>query len=354
MQPALSALSFPCHQYYTELAASQMTGYGGSGRIVLEAPCSVDKLGLSTQGVPPNVILVDNVMAGGWADTQGVVLGDRLVAVNGRSVNCQNSITAEDFKSAMAARPLHLQFSHNRPVEKLRVLLGAEQPSDLDLGLSLEGVPPDERIVVLSVEPGGWAEQHGIKQYDVLAAFNDVPTFKMTSNDEVSQIKMLPPLQRPNKHATAPILLHQYTKARPLTLDFERGSLTSSKEAPTADLTADNVGEMASAAATAAKNVSEPPSSDVTMGTATADSTTDDVPSWQMQQPLQPRMDRSCLHQRPSRALVALLLLAAVVMLVCRRRSSFSPSRLEISAGHLFCFDAPTRAGLRPHSLRHR
>lgn len=70
----------------------------------------VQKIGFTVPSLPPQLVIVKNVIAGSWAAKQKVVPGDVLISVNGINVT---EMTADEFKAYMQGRPLDLSFIVN-------------------------------------------------------------------------------------------------------------------------------------------------------------------------------------------------------------------------------------------------
>lgn len=182
------------------------------GYLTVEVPATVEKLGMISSGLPPKEVILSEIAPGGWADLQGIKSGDTLVAVNGLNID---EVTGETFKREMSSRPLELRLIHNRldrepgreivwgPIKEdgrrsLTVTAGPGLRTDgsQKLGLSFEGVPPAQQVVVREVTPDGWADEHCIKPGDVLLALNGRAPCKMTGGqDEFNKYRMMRPLE---------------------------------------------------------------------------------------------------------------------------------------------------------------
>lgn len=91
-------------------------------------------------------------MAGSWADAQGVLAGDQLVAVNDRPTA---SLTQEDIGVALRARPLRLSLARSLAAAPAPTRLEVEADTEERLGFKPGGQVP--HVYVEKLFPNGWA-----------------------------------------------------------------------------------------------------------------------------------------------------------------------------------------------------
>lgn len=90
----------------------------------------VERIGFTVPSLPPQLVIVKNVIAGSWAAKQKVVPGDVLISVNGIHVT---EMTADEFKAFMQGRPLELSFIVNplrNKVKSVTLNLDATESED--------------------------------------------------------------------------------------------------------------------------------------------------------------------------------------------------------------------------------
>lgn len=66
----------------------------------------VDRVGLSVSSLPPELVVIKRIEDGSWAYEAGIEPGDFILGVNGVSIH---EMTADDFKQALAMRPIKLK-----------------------------------------------------------------------------------------------------------------------------------------------------------------------------------------------------------------------------------------------------
>ena len=175
----------------------------------VEANESVGRLGFKPDSLPPvEQMLVKSVDAGGWAEGAGIQAGDALLAVNNIPVA---KLQKEDFVGMMTSlRPLQLaleragksspeqtkETSKEKLTETLKQAFTVEANESVGrLGFKPDSLPPVERMLVKSVDAGGWAEGAGIQAGDALLAVNNIPVAKLQKEDFVGMMTSLRPLQ---------------------------------------------------------------------------------------------------------------------------------------------------------------
>lgn len=127
----------------------------------------VPTLQLRFVGSPPGPLVVRRAAPGDWASSGfGIVSGDELVGLNGTALT---TMKLHNVQTMLKRRPLWLHFRFG----------GALVKEDVEsLGLRLDGAPPGS-VTVWSVEPGGWAESHGVKPGDHLRALGGQPVDRL-------------------------------------------------------------------------------------------------------------------------------------------------------------------------------
>merc|ERR1712151_502837 len=73
------------------------------------------RLGMTFCALPPGPLVVNTVLAGDWAEKNGVVEGETIVAVNGRNP-CE--ISRDEFMEMMKKRPIVLTLDRPAPVKQ--------------------------------------------------------------------------------------------------------------------------------------------------------------------------------------------------------------------------------------------
>jgi len=133
------------------------------GRFRALAGKSDKLLGLNFIGVTPQRMIVRTVTAAKWANSNGVTIGDELLAVNGQKVK---SMTKERITAVLQAS--------NRPTELMFVRGGgflSAGVEDRPLGLHTSGKPP-QPVFIEHVKPGSWGERAGVVAGSELLAVN--------------------------------------------------------------------------------------------------------------------------------------------------------------------------------------
>lgn len=212
------AEELPAEHAVPTLARKRASKMGAKIDLVAE---DGDDLGFAPSGFPPERIFVVGIEDAGWADMHGLEVGDELLTLNGQGVT---TMTRGSFQQAVCVRPLQLTFANSRMADdmpatgpsvadvegaapaaghspltsgppalpvmtagppKLPGLPGAPagdtktkvvdyvNEGDKKLGFKPSGTDPESTILVETVEPGGLAENQGVKAGDRLMEANN-------------------------------------------------------------------------------------------------------------------------------------------------------------------------------------
>jgi len=173
---------------------------------------SVEELGMVFGSLPPNNLVVRDILDGGWGEMEGVKVGDRFVTVNGKPVP---EMTAEEFQAAYEKRPLRLQLFigvDHTPEDGDEVgpqlakvadsaRRGAVGRGEIELIVDKDvekigmviSIPP-KPFEVRKVTPGGWADEKGIEPGDTFTRINDTPAHAMNNAVFTNLVQNVRPL----------------------------------------------------------------------------------------------------------------------------------------------------------------
>jgi len=185
------------------------------GSLVLVADDNDKKLGWTPSAFPPDRVRVKVVEPGSWANARGLVVGDELVAVNGKPAT---DMGREDLGAAMRRRPLRLCFAARSTPIVLDMLEGhtsqrasfsqvrigppnlasfgpleeaVAREGDEHLGMHI-GSPPPGVVVVRTVTDGGWAQKAGLQPGSRVVMVNGEATTTMLADTFRAAVKGRP------------------------------------------------------------------------------------------------------------------------------------------------------------------
>eukprot|EP00929_Paragymnodinium_shiwhaense_P062409 TRINITY_DN3115_c1_g2_i3.p1 TRINITY_DN3115_c1_g2~~TRINITY_DN3115_c1_g2_i3.p1 ORF type:complete len:349 (-),score=55.76 TRINITY_DN3115_c1_g2_i3:349-1395(-) len=175
------------------------------------------ELGFDTTD-PPDAIILQNVVAGSWAELKGLRNGDTLVSIQSEVAR---TMAAEQLQGMIkSTRPLKLSFrkptpgtlaadsrqhasgapaqSTSRPAAisssstppKITVFLEAEE-DDAVLGFKPVGLPP-QQVLLKQVYAGGWAEAQALSPGDEILEVNGIRTRDMIAADFTRHLRARP------------------------------------------------------------------------------------------------------------------------------------------------------------------
>ena len=137
-----------------------------------------------------------SIDAGGWAENAGILTGHILLSVN--DIPATTFPKDELVEMLNSVRPLAMTFALEHASPKISaaddVLIAVAEPGTTRLGFQPDCLPPASRILVKSIDAGGWAESAGILPGHMLVSVNDTPVTKLQQNAFIEMMKSVRPL----------------------------------------------------------------------------------------------------------------------------------------------------------------
>ena len=132
-----------------------------------------------------------SIDAGGWAENAGILPGHILLSVN--DILATTLPKDELLEMLNSVRPLAMTFALEMSAAD-DVLIAVAEPGTTRLGFQPDCLPPASRILVKSIDAGGWAESVGILPGHMLVSVNDTPVMELQQNAFIEMMTSVRPL----------------------------------------------------------------------------------------------------------------------------------------------------------------
>eukprot|EP00746_Dinoflagellata_sp_MGD_P153019 gnl/MRDRNA2_/MRDRNA2_84018_c0_seq1.p1 gnl/MRDRNA2_/MRDRNA2_84018_c0~~gnl/MRDRNA2_/MRDRNA2_84018_c0_seq1.p1 ORF type:complete len:307 (+),score=71.58 gnl/MRDRNA2_/MRDRNA2_84018_c0_seq1:70-921(+) len=153
--------------------------------IVLVLNGKDDRNSFKIAGIPPNeIVWAHSVVAGAWAESKGLAEGDTLTRINEIPVREMSSAQMQQLLSEFPAvlifhgfHGTHEGHDDQRHDQLVVTITGADERGSFELN----GSPPDDEVWADNILPGGWAEEQGLLEGDLLSSVNGIPVHELTA-----------------------------------------------------------------------------------------------------------------------------------------------------------------------------